>query len=123
MRILSISVIFSMMLITSQNLLIYIDFKWNQDDIVRSLCINRDKPVLSCNGKCQLNKYLQEAEQERNDQKTTNSQVKLELIDHEFVLPAIGYIEKIVVKTMLWNIQHYPIKSIISKVFHPPRIA
>ena len=35
-------------------------FPTNQDFIAANLCVNRDRPELECNGKCQLIKTLEE---------------------------------------------------------------
>jgi hypothetical protein len=37
-----------------------IDYLVNYNYIVKELCENRDKPVLSCNGKCYLEKQVKE---------------------------------------------------------------
>ena len=36
-----------------------IEFYLNQDFIAEFLCINKDKPKLQCNGKCQLSKMIE----------------------------------------------------------------
>ncbi|WP_375605317.1 hypothetical protein [Flavobacterium davisii] len=38
-----------------------IDYVVNYDYIVKVLCVNKDKPVLKCNGKCHLMKELAKA--------------------------------------------------------------
>jgi len=42
----------------------FVEYVINYDYIAKVLCINKDKPELSCNGKCQLMKKL---EQQQND--------------------------------------------------------
>ena len=37
---------------------IWIFFKYNQDYIAKVLCINREVPLSTCHGKCQLTKQL-----------------------------------------------------------------
>ncbi|MAU15066.1 MAG: hypothetical protein CMH46_05945 [Muricauda sp.] len=37
----------------------------NQDYIAEYLCVNKDKPMLNCNGKCYLSKMLQEEQNEK----------------------------------------------------------
>lgn len=41
---------------------IIVNWKINQQYIVKNLCINRTKPQLHCDGKCQLMKMIQKAE-------------------------------------------------------------
>jgi hypothetical protein len=55
---------------------ILIDFKINQDYIAKFLCINREKPMSTCNGKCYLTKQLKKAEeQEKNKHLQTKKNV------------------------------------------------
>ena len=39
----------------------------NQDYIAEYLCINKDKPMMDCNGKCYLAKMLQEEQNEKKE--------------------------------------------------------
>jgi len=41
---------------------IIVNWKINQQYIVKNLCINRTRPQLHCDGKCQLMKMIQKAE-------------------------------------------------------------
>ena len=41
-----------------------VEYVINYDYISKVLCINKDKPELSCKGKCQLMKKLEEQQQE-----------------------------------------------------------
>lgn len=45
-----------------QKVAIIVDYEVNKDYIARNLCINRDKPEMACEGKCQLCKRLEESE-------------------------------------------------------------
>lgn len=38
-------------------------FELNRSSIAAELCVNRDKPVLQCNGKCALKQRLQKIDQ------------------------------------------------------------
>lgn len=42
----------------------FVEYAINYDYIAKVLCINKDKPKLSCNGKCQLMKKLKEQQEE-----------------------------------------------------------
>jgi hypothetical protein len=44
---------------------VVVDFYANQDSIAKTLCENRDKPMMHCNGRCQLCKRL--AKQDNQD--------------------------------------------------------
>lgn len=99
---------------------IYVNFKINQTRIAETLCINKNKPELNCNGCCQLKKELKE-QKEREEQK------------EDFVFP-----EKTIVYTNLnWTVSigYYPtinilkfaqkesfyIQNGVHGIFHPPQ--
>ncbi len=44
-------------------LLVYAGFEANQDYIAKTLCVNKNKPWMHCNGKCYLMKKVQQAEE------------------------------------------------------------
>lgn len=59
---------------------IFVSFKINQDYIAKNLCENRAKPILKCNGKCQLMKKLKQAENEEEKQTPQTIKEKLEVL-------------------------------------------
>ncbi|PWJ60496.1 hypothetical protein CLV98_101680 [Dyadobacter jejuensis] len=48
--------------------LIYLDYEIRKDFIASTLCINRDKPMVICNGKCYLAEKVAEAERQKQQQ-------------------------------------------------------
>lgn len=103
-----------------------VDYLVNYDYIVETLCENKDRPEMNCNGKCHLSKEL--AKEAGNDDKnplsgkTSKSEIPQIIISEhvsEFLFlsgsePAtteeIGY--KSVFYTSLFS----------SKILHPPRL-
>ncbi len=59
---------------------ILIDFKINQDFIAEVLCINKEKPMSTCNGKCYLSEQLKKAEEQEEKQAPTNKKERLEVL-------------------------------------------
>jgi hypothetical protein len=59
---------------------IFVSFKINQDYIAKNLCENRAKPILKCNGKCQLMKKLKQAENEEEIQTPQTIKEKIEVL-------------------------------------------
>ncbi len=41
-----------------QGFFTYVDFKMNQEEITAKYCVNKDRPLLRCNGNCYLAKQL-----------------------------------------------------------------
>jgi hypothetical protein len=52
----------AILLQSAGQLVIVVNFKMNQAYIASVLCENKNNPELQCNGKCQLNKKLQQHE-------------------------------------------------------------
>jgi len=63
----------AMMLQCFSKMLIVAEFYSNRAYIVRTFCINRDRPALHCGGQCQLHKRLQHDTNDNNtpDQRPT----------------------------------------------------
>jgi hypothetical protein len=59
---------------------IFVSFKINQDYIAKNLCENRAKPMLKCNGKCQLMKKLKQADKDEEKQTPQTIKEKLEVL-------------------------------------------
>ena len=82
-----------MLLQTFSKVLLLVDYQANKEYISAFLCINRDKPQLACQGKCQLTKKLKEQEQaeKRSGEKSHHPEVQINLFCQAlFSLPAIG---------------------------------
>ena len=48
--------------------LVCLDYEMRKDYIAKTLCVNRNKPKLNCNGKCYLAKKLAQAEKQEQRQ-------------------------------------------------------
>ena len=70
-------------------LLPYLDYFVNYQYISEVLCINKEKPMSTCNGKCYLSKQLKEAQQtEKQDKKIpTVEQERTPIIVYDSELP------------------------------------
>jgi len=55
-----------------------IEYHANYDYIATVLCENRDRPYLECNGKCYLEKQLNEVNHTNHDHKSTIPQINFE---------------------------------------------
>lgn len=62
------SLIFMMLGANFSRFFIYAGFELNRNYIASTLCENRDKPQLHCNGKCYLMKKLKQAEEKEKNQ-------------------------------------------------------
>ena len=99
-------------------------FKWNQTEIAETLCENKDKPALNCNGKCVLSKKLAAAEKEEQQlPPKSNFKIKLEPTTLETVDTRLSiepfYISQrhSVFSESIWY------TSFSFDVFHPPKMS
>ena len=101
---------------------VVIDYNLNRNYIARNLCINKTKPKLHCNGKCQMMKKLAEEEnQNSSNNSSTRSKVQELLFTDEInkpTLPVISYI------TLFYNEEPPLLKhdSPFASIFHPPAL-
>jgi hypothetical protein len=69
-RVVAISLIFFTMSANFSKLFVYAGFEMNQKYIAGTLCVNKARPWLHCNGHCVLLKRIKAAEEkERNDER------------------------------------------------------
>ncbi|MEO8146871.1 MAG: hypothetical protein ABI723_04490 [Bacteroidia bacterium] len=59
-KIISIALLFGIIFQVFSNAFIIAGFEINQKYIAEKLCVNKDKPMMHCNGHCQLKKHLNE---------------------------------------------------------------
>ncbi len=63
---------------------VVVHFYANQAEIEKNFCINKDKPELNCHGQCHLNKVLQQKEDTKVEEKSTNSSPRFGLVVLQF---------------------------------------
>lgn len=123
MKILYSIVISALLLIPSiGNVIIYLNFKVHQDEIAKTLCIQREMKENKCNGQCFLSKQLKkEAEKEKHE--TENLKEKQELV----YLPSYSehnLTTSISIRKVRILISHHceKPKSTQIGIFHPPLV-
>ena len=103
---------------------ILIDFKINQDFIEDVLCINKNKPMTLCNGKCYLSQQLKDAEEQEEKRAPTSKQERIEVVYYYGERAIINmYFSDISVNRLnpaMVNVLHT--SSFIADVFRPPKL-
>lgn len=88
--------------------LLYLDFEIRRDYIVANLCVNRDKPIMLCNGKCYLTKRVKDAreKEERQAENDYLSHLLYQVMDNRVVV---------------FNVLQYPfaLRSFVQYQFNP----
>jgi len=122
-KIFSIVLIFSLILPSLNKIGILIDFKINQDFITKVLCINKEKPKSTCNGKCYLTKQLKKAEKQDQKQAPNSKKDRIEILYYFYknTFNILTYRYAYTPKTnATYNKNVY--KSVyLSRVFRPPK--
>jgi len=105
--------------------LVVAEYNMNRNFIAQSLCINRAKPKLHCNGKCQMMKRMAQEENQNSSHNSGGpSKNKLqELVFSDEMskpkLPLLSYVQ------ILYNEEPPILKhdSPIATIFHPPSLS
>ena len=103
---------------------ILIDFKINQDFIAEVLCINKEKPMSTCNGKCYLSEQLKKAEEQEEKQAPTNKKERLEVVYYfskssfDFLFCADFFVSKLNPAC----VDEFYTSSFIADIFRPPKL-
>lgn len=103
---------------------VVIEYNLNKDFIAKNLCVNKAKPKMHCNGKCQMMKKLAEEENQNSTNNNNAGKIKVqELVFSDEMntpkLPAVFCI------TLSYNEDRPILKNIspTSSIFHPPALA
>lgn len=101
---------------TFQTAIVEADFYINQEWIAASLCENKDKPEMECEGHCQLKKKL-----EKKDKQSDTQERRHEI--NPFISPALSETDpstpRATVATNIMQDAHLP-NQFVSDIFHPP---
>jgi hypothetical protein len=102
----------------------FIEYAINKDFIVKNLCINRDKPLSCCEGKCHLAKQLKKSNDSNNDPKDKNTNKKIQNEETKEFLCIPVTIPKIFETGLV--LQPFPM-TIVSQIFSaaifvPPKL-
>ena len=99
------------------------EYTINQDYIAKNLCENKARPMLHCNGKCQLMKKLAEEEKQNSSNSNTGNNIKVSdvLFTHEIQTLCITNLPK---EKTRFNSELILSRSSahLSSIFHPPTI-
>jgi len=103
---------------------ILIDFKINQDFIAKVLCIDKEKPMSTCNGKCYLSEQLRKAEEQEEKQAPTNKKERLEVVYYysKSSFDLLIYTGLFVSKLNPACVDEFYSSSFIADIFRPPKL-
>jgi hypothetical protein len=101
----------------------YLNYAINKDYIANTLCENKDKPVMHCNGKCHLEKELKKTASEDSKPQTSLRINVEEYISNnpEDANNITGNAPIIISKVNSPYLENYSFNN-ITKIFHPPLV-
>jgi hypothetical protein len=102
---------------------VVMEYNLNQDFIAKNLCINKTKPKLHCNGKCQMMKKLAEEEKQNSSSNNNNMKIKVQelVCCNEMNKPGLP---SPTCARLSYNEEPPLLKhdSLIGSIFHPPAL-
>jgi hypothetical protein len=113
-----------MMVQTFTSWLIVVEYIINKEYIANNLCVNKEKPKLHCQGKCQLMKKMAEEEKQTSSNSQTGGKIKMSdvLFTHNLPVPALNELLK-QVPEFYSNYLAKTSTGSFTSIFHPPAIA
>ncbi len=108
----------------SSKVLIYLDFKLNQDFIAKSLCESKDKPQSSCGGACYLAKKIKAQEKKEKKESRNETREKSEVL---FCVNDFSSTQKDIFKKQNRSNKFPTIRNLtgldfFQDIFHPPQL-
>lgn len=120
----SISILLALIFLAYQAIpiVVFVEFKINQDFISAFLCINKDKPEKKCNGQCHLKQEVEKATSQQEDKEPVTIRIR-KIIQIVYTQNQFHNESLRVVKTKKISSHNIEIPSIcfIDGVFHPPK--
>lgn len=112
---------FSIFVQTFSSFILQTGFYLNRSYIAANLCVNKDKPMMHCNGKCYLTKKIKE--QEKQDRQTPVSKSeKFDVIPFFVPAPIELANTSSEIKPEFFIKNEGPISSVPHSIFHPPSV-
>ncbi len=103
-----------------------LDYVANYDYIVNTLCENKDKPEMECNGKCHLNKELakEAGADDKNplNSKTSKTEIPQIIISENIKEFSVAWGTEITSEENLGYMPNLIPSLFISKILHPPQL-
>lgn len=103
--------------------LVYLDYELRKEYIIANLCVNRDNPIIVCEGKCYLAEKVVEAkkQEERRAEQTYMANLLFQVMDtgKPFIFQSPEHFETHLAITFGYVSPFLP-GAVASEIFHPP---
>jgi hypothetical protein len=101
---------------------IFINFKLNQEELAKTVCINKNKPKSCCAAKCHLDKEIKKEDKRQSDL-PSNIKDKVEKSELRSGLISFLFIQNSFIQTIIFPYNKNFSEKYTCSVFHPPCIA
>lgn len=102
---------------------VYLDYELRKEYIIANLCVNRDNPIVVCEGKCYLAEKIVEAKKqdERRAEQAYMANLLFQVMntDKPFIYRLLGRFERRLSITFDY-ISPFLSRIVIADIFHPP---
>lgn len=98
---------------------IMLDYFMNKAAYAKN-CINKTRPKMQCNGKCQAMKKIQEEEKKEQQNEERKAEAKTSVLSSKSFFASIQPATIIVSKTTAFE-KSYPLSDMSYSFFHPPQ--
>lgn len=116
----AILLMFTLLTANFTQLFVYAGFELNQKYIAATLCENKDKPQLHCEGKCYLSKKLKQAEEK---EKRGERESQKNLLQEAFIAQKTTFVFQVQLISILNSTQRsFYVPQHTSAIFHPPQV-
>lgn len=115
----AISLIFLLLINIFSVGILKLSYEANKDYFTQNFCINKDKPLLKCNGKCHLNKTIKKTEEAKGSEsefKNFNFAFEFETLATQFNFSAQALELYKLSSSLIYQLQ----AGIFSSIYRPP---
>jgi hypothetical protein len=99
---------------------VVLEYQLNKNYISQKLCVNKVKPKLNCNGKCQMMKRLKEEERKDQQNQERRTENKNEVISSKSFFAVLVIVGEKAPRASFSRYNTSITRGIHSSVFHPP---
>jgi hypothetical protein len=119
-QLVAILVFTGMLAQTFSRFFIIMDYELNKDYIAKNLCVNRNKPMMHCNGKCHMMKKMQQ--EEKKDQENPERKMENKFESISFRIEDLLIIPPYIITSVTFPVFRENIHTdFSSSYFHPPQ--
>lgn len=119
-RIVAVTLLIALLSANCSRFFVYAGFQLNQKYIAATLCENKDKPWLHCNGRCYFMKKLKAADEK---EKSNERETQKSLFQEIYTVNNTAFLFQSNLLRTIDSPYHTPVSSAFSgSIFRPPQV-